>query len=158
MLCSVLHKFQVLFSVYCTLLCDTHNVCCHVWYIYIYIYIVRTFPVHQFDILSYFHILDGFNGLLVCIVLLCKQTENLVFASPCIIILSTELKNKMQQIPKFSFKYSSTCFGCHAPIIRSIKNCICDHWYTLLCWCRYLLTPWPDPDDGCMTPETCRVV
>ena len=24
----------------------------------------------------------------------------------------------------------STCFGCHAPIIRSTKNCTCYHWCT----------------------------
>jgi len=30
----------------------------------------------------------------------------------------------------YSQLHYSTCFGRRAPIIRSIKNCICDHWYT----------------------------
>ena len=45
----------------------------------------------------------------------------------------------------FQSRYS-TCFGCHAPIIRSTKNCICYHWCTSWQWYRYFLPPWPDPD------------
>jgi len=76
----------------------------------------------------------------------------------------------------------STRFGRHAPIIRSTKNCICYRWCTSchimvpflpssVAWSgrkkRYHYVTWrtPEvadtvfgaPDDGCMTPETCRV-
>ena len=37
-------------------------------------YILRTFPVHHFDVSSYFHALDGFYWFLVCNILLCRQT------------------------------------------------------------------------------------
>jgi len=70
----------------------------------------------------------------------------------------------------YSLPRHSTCFGCHAPIIRSTKNCICSLW-CMSWWPRWkevtVPLPWhtPEvadtvfstPDDGCMTPETCRV-
>ena len=33
-----------------------------------------------------------------------------------------------QYVDIYSLSRHSTCFGCHAPIIRSTKNCICYLW------------------------------
>jgi len=98
--------------------------------------------------------------------------------------------NSMQQYADIYLLQShSTCFGCHAPIISSTKNCIsatsgvCHgngtvtsfHPPFTLAWVRIrprwkevtVPLPWhtPEvadtvfstPDDGCLTPETCRV-
>ena len=35
-----------------------------------------------------------------------------------------------QYVDIYSLSRHSTCFGCHAPIIRSTKNCICYLWCT----------------------------
>jgi len=42
-----------------------------------------------------------------------------------------------QYVDIYSLSRHSTCFGCHAPIIRSTKNCIC---YILLHQVGPLLT------------------
>ena len=55
--------------------------------------------------------------------------------------------NSMQQYADiYSLPRHSTCFGCHATIIRSTKNCICYLWCTSWEWYRYFLPPWPKPD------------
>jgi hypothetical protein len=52
--------------------------------------------------------------------------------------------NSMQQYADIYLLQShSTCFGCHAPIIRSTKNCICYLWYKSWYWYHYFLPPWP---------------
>jgi hypothetical protein len=59
------------------------------------------------------------------------------FASPCIIILSAESTNQMQQLLKFiilSFKYGSTCFGHPHAQHQELNNCSSSLRFTVGAW------------------------
>jgi len=45
-----------------------------------------------------------------------------------------------QYVDIYSLSRRSTCFGCHAPIIRSTKNCICYLWCTSCCKIQVKIT------------------